>query len=166
MSPAQSGISTSFAESTLHLVLRLRGGMPAITQVKARVTVRLTLRPCLSSRSAAAPAAVVPPRRPALPHFSLSHSTKQLSLSRLPCTSARKRPSLLRRFSLSQAIHQGPWGPAGTLFDVAVETGPAATPKSVLKQRLAPLTGIPAEHQKLMLGAFNQARCAAPSRIC
>ena len=53
-----------------------------------------------------------------------------------------------------KAMHAGTWGPAGTLFSVSV--GPTES-KRALKAKLAPLTGIPIESQKLMLGAFAQA---------
>ena len=52
-------------------------------------------------------------------------------------------------------MHAGPWGAAGTLFAIDVAEG--ERPSSI-KAKLAAPTGIPAASQKLMLGAFSQAR--------
>lgn len=52
-------------------------------------------------------------------------------------------------------MHAGPWGDAGTVF--AIDVGDGDRP-STIKRKLAGLTGIPVEHQKLMLGAFCQVR--------
>ena len=54
-----------------------------------------------------------------------------------------------------KAMHSGPWGPAGTLFTVAIAENER---KSSLKMKIAAAGGPPPERQKLMLGALNQAR--------
>jgi len=50
-------------------------------------------------------------------------------------------------------MHAGPWGAAGHLFPIEIADG--EHPSSI-KRKLAGPTGIPAEAQKLMLGAFSQ----------
>ncbi len=67
-----------------------------------------------------------------------------------------------------QAMHAGPWGAAGTLFAIDISDG--ERPSSI-KRKLAGPTGIPIESQKIMLGAFSQARAPAalahgPERAC
>jgi hypothetical protein len=55
-------------------------------------------------------------------------------------------------------MHAGAWGEAGTLFAIDVSDGES---KTSIKRKLAGPTGIPVEAQKIMLGAFCQAREAA-----
>jgi hypothetical protein len=58
-------------------------------------------------------------------------------------------------------MHAGPWGGAGTLFSINVEDG--ERPSSI-KRKLEGPTGVPPESQKLMLGAFCQARASCMRR--
>ena len=74
------------------------------------------------------------------------------------------QPALTRAPARAQAMHAGPWGAAGTLFAIDVAEG--ERPSSI-KAKLAAPTGIPAASQKLMLGAFSQARacCTRARRV-
>ena len=74
------------------------------------------------------------------------------------------QPALTRARACAQAMHAGPWGAAGTLFAIDVADG--ERPSSI-KAKLAVPTGIPAASQKLMLGAFSQARarCTRARRV-
>lgn len=57
-----------------------------------------------------------------------------------------------------KTVHATAAGPAGTLLPVELSGGGGAPEptKAQLKAALAARTGIPAEHQKLLLGAFSQ----------
>lgn len=52
-----------------------------------------------------------------------------------------------------KAAHDGPWGPAGTQFQIELDDGES---KTSVKNKIERATGLPAGAQKLMLGAFSQ----------